>query len=206
MTTYGYGKNKGKREVYTKEEAVGREDIVVLRGVLTTPGDSTLNISKTFSYPTGFNMDNSLVIGLMSKNPSLSGDNLGWTSVQTYTATSGDSFNSVLGGLGLKAHLNASGIKITLYKASTDEESRTYDIKVVLMKYEVLDSEYTLGDVNGDGKITQEDADLALDAAVGNAVLTEQQFKAADINKDGKVDTIDSAKLQRYVSGESDSL
>ena len=64
MTTYGYGKNKGKREVYTKDEAVGKNDIVVLRGKTLENGTATI------SYPDGFTQENCIVLNYMFKGKS----------------------------------------------------------------------------------------------------------------------------------------
>ena len=48
------------------------------------------------------------------------------------------------------------------------------------------------GDVNGDKKITTADALMALQAAVGKIQLDEVQQKAADINVNGKIESIDA--------------
>lgn len=59
------------------------------------------------------------------------------------------------------------------------------------------------GDVNLDGKVTSEDARLALRAAVGLEDLNEKQKKAADMNDDGKVTAEDAREiLKKSVDGE----
>ena len=60
---------------------------------------------------------------------------------------------------------------------------------------------YTLGDVNGDGKIIVNDAQMVLNCAVGNLKLTETQFLAADVVHDGKVLVNDAQKILNYIVG-----
>lgn len=60
--------------------------------------------------------------------------------------------------------------------------------------------EYTLGDVNNDGKITVEDATLTLKSAVNLITLTSTQIKAADVNNDGAVNVKDTTLIQKHVA------
>lgn len=60
--------------------------------------------------------------------------------------------------------------------------------------------EYTLGDVNNDGKITVEDATLTLKSAVNLITLTSTQIKAADVNNDGVVNVKDTTLIQKHVA------
>ena len=64
----------------------------------------------------------------------------------------------------------------------------------------------TLGDINGDVKVTTVDALMVLQAASGRKVITENQILAADINKDGKVTAVDALKVLQYVSGRIGTL
>ncbi len=58
-----------------------------------------------------------------------------------------------------------------------------------------------IGDVDGDGDITQVDVDLASELVlVGN--LTPDQLKRIDVNGDGIADIRDLVILKRYVLGE----
>lgn len=59
--------------------------------------------------------------------------------------------------------------------------------------------EYTLGDVDNDGKITVEDATLISKSAVNLVTLTSTQIKAADVNNDGFVNIKDTTLIQKYV-------
>ena len=58
-----------------------------------------------------------------------------------------------------------------------------------------------LGDVDGDGKITQADADLALAKTVGNVTLDDVAIWCADVGKDGRVNADDSQRILNYIIG-----
>lgn len=58
-----------------------------------------------------------------------------------------------------------------------------------------------LGDVNGDGWITSEDAVLINDILSSVRVPTEAQVFEADVNNDGKITATDSAELAAYLQG-----
>ncbi|MGN1433130.1 MAG: leucine-rich repeat protein [Ruminococcus sp.] len=60
--------------------------------------------------------------------------------------------------------------------------------------------EYTLGDVNNDGRITIEDATLVLRANAGLVTLTTTQNKSADVNFDGYVNVKDATLIQKYIA------
>lgn len=51
----------------------------------------------------------------------------------------------------------------------------------------VTENDYILGDVNGDGIVNSDDANLITEYIVGEISFTERQFKAADMNKDGEI-------------------
>lgn len=60
---------------------------------------------------------------------------------------------------------------------------------------------YMLGDLNGDGKVTEADADLALEIAVGNVVPAPEQEAAGDVNGDGRINSADAVLIMRLASG-----
>ena len=60
--------------------------------------------------------------------------------------------------------------------------------------------------INGDGSINQTDLDLLGKFLTGEAALTDRQIKAADVNKDGVLDTGDTLKLAQYVNGQISSF
>lgn len=58
---------------------------------------------------------------------------------------------------------------------------------------------YTLGDVNGDGKVTAYDASLILQHTANLVDLTG--VAAADVNKDGKITAYDASMILQYTAG-----
>lgn len=73
----------------------------------------------------------------------------------------------------------------------------TCDMKVVGKDTSFLQP----GDVDGDGRISINDATAVQRAAAERITLTEEQFVRADVNKDGKANVNDLTDLQRYLSG-----
>lgn len=187
MTTYGFKKNKGKKEVYAKD------DFAVIVGNLKNRifEEGVTSVAMSVDYPQGFSWDNCVVVS---------------TEVNSSSSLLPHCYEMNNGLDHIYCQHSDDKFLFWIEHDTAQKDWSDYTYRIVLMKYEVSDSEYTLGDVNGDGQITQEDADLALAASVGNAALTAEQFKAADINKDGVVDTIDAAKIQKYVNGEIDSF
>ncbi len=57
-----------------------------------------------------------------------------------------------------------------------------------------------IGDVNGDGKITNEDGNLTLEISVGN-VKKPNEICCIDINKDRKINSADAIKILRIAEG-----
>jgi len=72
-------------------------------------------------------------------------------------------------------------------------------------RYFYISSDFSLGDVNDDGKIDATDATLVLVnyslLSTGEKMqLTESQQKAADVNGDGKIDASDATMILQYYS------
>ena len=72
-------------------------------------------------------------------------------------------------------------------------------------RYFYITSNFSLGDVNDDGKIDANDATLVLVnyslLSTGEKMqLTESQQKAADVNGDGKIDSSDATTILQYYS------
>ena len=57
--------------------------------------------------------------------------------------------------------------------------------------------EYPLavGDVNGDGQVDQEDAEMIMGHLSGDAVLDSEQEKRADVDGDGSVTYLDAMQI-----------
>lgn len=83
---------------------------------------------------------------------------------------------------------------VTTITATIGEYSATIDITVKEIP------EYTLGDVNSDGKINTIDVILILQSVSKKVTLDEAQFLAADVNLDEKVNTSDAIRILQYIS------
>lgn len=58
-----------------------------------------------------------------------------------------------------------------------------------------------MGDINGDGKVTINDAGLIAQASVGLITLTPLQISSGDVNGDGKITMYDAALIAEYATG-----
>ncbi len=65
----------------------------------------------------------------------------------------------------------------------------------------VTENDYTLGDVDGDGIIASNDADLVKQYNMGEITFTSKQFKAADMNEDGEIGPSDYVILCNKIAG-----
>lgn len=84
-------------------------------------------------------------------------------------------------------------VKITLIDARDKRKEDRAVIEVrLLLPY---------GDVNGDKKVSTEDADLLLKALSGEAQLSLTQQEAGDVNDDGKLDKNDVTLINAYIAG-----
>lgn len=63
-----------------------------------------------------------------------------------------------------------------------------------------------IGDVNGDGKVTIDDATLVQKAIAELIELDDTQKKAADTNSDGKITIDDATMIQKYIAELIDHL
>ena len=63
--------------------------------------------------------------------------------------------------------------------------------------YILLDGDYPLGDLSGDGKITTVDVGIINSFAKGTKEYTDEQFKLADANADGKITTVDVGLINK---------
>ena len=63
-----------------------------------------------------------------------------------------------------------------------------------------------IGDLNGDGKVTIDDATLVQKAIAEMISLNDDQKKAADTNGDGNITIDDATMIQKYVAELIDHL
>lgn len=64
----------------------------------------------------------------------------------------------------------------------------------------------SLGDVDGDGVITNKDALMLMQAANDLLNLTEEQFMRADLNGDGELSAAEAMRILQYVSGKVSTI
>ncbi len=88
-----------------------------------------------------------------------------------------------------------------LKTSPTAEETLCHDAGILDTSFDVEQSPYTLGDVNGDGVISVSDVLLAQKKIAKILELTQQQFDAADVNRDGEVSAYDVTQIQRKIAG-----
>jgi len=105
-------------------------NIAVLTGTITTPdaNSDTVSATTTFSYPSGFNANNCVIIGLMSHNNASTG------SVFCTTGGTGTSAENMRGNYGLQGVLKESDIQVYVSKVDKVASSTTISVKLVLMK------------------------------------------------------------------------
>lgn len=176
------------------------DKFAIVEGIIVTPalGSEDTKGSISLNYPTGFNKNNCMVISLMSQN--YGGDGYSYN-----TSTSlGLASEEIAGCYGLHASLRSDEIIISLRKVNVNAQPKNIHVRLVLMKLPTLVEgvDYILGDVNGDGQITSDDAELLLNYCAGNTGLTYKQTKSADVNKDGMITSADGLLINKYVNGQ----
>lgn len=188
--------NADKLDGKDSSEYFLRDNIVVLRGIKQLQASSSageyVDTAWQIDYPTGFNKDNTIVLayqgslndnyeGAYGENPFVSGAQLS---------------ASIPRCISLKAD------KISIHAFHSSNNTQQYKYKIVLMKISeyVEGVNYILGDVNEDEAITEEDSTLVQNYIMGETVLTEKQFRAADIDKDGSVDATDYMAIKNMIS------
>ncbi len=63
-----------------------------------------------------------------------------------------------------------------------------------------------LGDVDGDNTITTKDALMIMQAINGDLLLSDDQFKRADLNKDGVLSSVEALRILQYINGKINTL
>lgn len=69
-----------------------------------------------------------------------------------------------------------------------------------------IEDPVSIGDVNGDGKVTAEDALAILQSVTQDSSFNASQIKSADIDGDGQVTTMDALMVLQYIVGLRDKL
>ena len=135
----------------------------------------------------------------------LKGDGAGTvTAADTQEATLVDVPNGLLKGDGTTISQAVAG---TDYMTPTDVNSA---ITTIISKSGLIDTTIPRGrmrgDVDGDGKITENDVSQIRKHASGNITLTGADFWCADVNVNNEVDSNDVININRYISGLTNGL
>ena len=203
--------NADKLDGKESSEFILKDNITILRGKISATGSqgSTSVLGQaTINFPEGFNTDNCVVISTSLKLSNNENFAAGFETISSYKYPAA----LLNGGLGknilFRKQTNDMLFTIMFEWDSNLDEDKVYDYdyEIVLMKYKISNTEYTLGDVNGDGEITQDDLTMINNYLLKTTALTEQQFIAADVTKDGKIDSADVNKLNKYIQGTITSL
>lgn len=101
-------------------------------------------------------------------------------------------FGNELSLLGLEYYITVSD-GVSIISKGTETEPYTVVIKDA-------SAIATIGDVDGDGVITTKDA-LIIQAVNGDLIMTDDQFKRADLNKDGILSSMEALRILQYING-----
>jgi len=63
-----------------------------------------------------------------------------------------------------------------------------------------------LGDVDGDGTVTTKDALMLMQAINEERILTDDEFKRADLNRDGVLSSMEALRILQYINGNVNTL
>lgn len=139
----------------------------------------------TLSCPAGTSGEQTLVLLLVGDSRVPTAENLQYIDQQA----SDGSISFTLKPKELTAGTSYSVYLSTTSKAATRVASFQYGEKPA----------YTLGDVDGNGKIEPADALWILQSLVDAKTLDDSQILAADIDKNGKIEPVDALKILQYL-------
>ena len=140
----------------------------------------------TLSCPAGTSGEQTLALLLVGDSRVPTAENLQYIDQQ---ASDGSSISFTLKPKELTAGTSYSVYLSTTSKAVTKVASFQYGEKPA----------YTLGDVDGNGKIEPADALWILQSLVDAKTLDDSQILAADIDKNGKIEPVDALKILQYL-------
>ena len=140
----------------------------------------------TLSCPAGTSGEQTLALLLVGDSRVPTAENLQYIDQQ---ASDGSSISFTLKPKELTAGTSYSVSLSTTSKAVTKVASFQYGEKPA----------YTLGDVDGNGKIEPADALWILQSLVDAKTLDDSQILAADIDKNGKIEPVDALKILQYL-------
>ena len=94
---------------------------------------------------------------------------------------------------------NAWNVATTDAVSQDDIDAATQELLNAMAALKPAGTELTLGDINGDGVMNEDDISMIRDHISGKIVFTDVQFGAADINKDGKINVLDMLALKLMI-------
>lgn len=151
----------------------------------TVDGSFYANASAfTLNCPAGASGEQTLVLLLAGESKVPTAENLQYIDQQA--SDSSISFT-------LKPKELIAGTSYSVYLSTTNKAVT----KVASFQYGEKPA-YTLGDVNGDGRINADDAVLVLRYAVELTEFNETQKLAADVSKDGRINADDAVLILRF--------
>ncbi len=155
-------------------------------------------------------MNNNLVISCTAS------DNVGIANATLYYRTVGETtwktltmskvndkysatvFGSELTMSGLEYYIEATDGRNTIAKGSAETP-----YTVVVKDASAISR---LGDVDGDNTVTTKDALMIMQSINGDLLLTDDQFKRADLNEDGVLSSVEALRILQYINGKVNTL
>lgn len=182
------------------EKYFNMDNICVLLGNKTLGANSSssgMEYAQTtwdINYPTGFNKNNCIVLAFQGNLDN--NEKVGAFGVSPNTATA-----AAIGTLPRTVMMKNDAINLQVWNPAYSE--KTYHYKLVLMKIEIDIGSYELGDINMDRQVTEADYNIMTGFIAGNNILTGKQFKLADMNSDGVINSADIALIINKIQGNS---
>ena len=100
----------------------------------------------------------------------------------------------------------AGSYLLTAFMPAAEIQAGSNPVIMSISSLNVTKGTAMLGDINGDGRVTNVDAALVYAAYNGTTELTNAQLALADVNGDGKVTNVDAAMIYAYYNGTLDSF
>ena len=194
----------GNVSIITKQE-----NIAVIMGNIdiswNNNSEQVLNGQKTINYPSGFNVDNTVVVSIGTEH-STHANQMGFGSITNEAVSiNAGTIETALTLQEDKMILFARSDALDVGGTTTSNRTETYKYKIVLMK--IPKPEVTiLGDANCDGVVNSTDVTLIQNYVQGTSTLSLQGYINADVTKDGEVKSSDYLKVKDYVDGKISSL
>ena len=107
-------------------------------------------------------------------------------------------FGSDLSLEGLEYYIIASDGRNQITKGSSD-----VPYTVIIKEASTISQ---IGDVDGDGVITTKDALMLIQCLNEDIILTDDEFKRADLNSDGKLSSVEALRILQYINGNVTTL